>query len=106
MSKSIISSIIILVGLVLFSGCVSSSANRVSKVYETDYPDGISVSIYDGRIKEDIAVSDARMTFGNNKSQVQFIINNRSKDVYNLLVKLTGCCTNPATKATSAKSQY
>ena len=86
MKRSIISSVIALVGMVVFSGCVSSSPNRVAKVYETNYPEGISVSIYDGKIKEDVAISDARMSFGSNKSQVQFIINNRSKDIYNLVV--------------------
>lgn len=86
MKKSVISGVIALVGIVLFTGCVSSSPNRVSKVYETDYPEGISVSIYDGKIKEDVHVSDARMSFGNNKSQVQFIVNNRSGDSYNLVI--------------------
>ncbi len=85
MKKKIISGVIALVGIVLFSGCGSSSP-RVAKVYETNYPEGISVSIYDGKIKEDVAISDARMSFGSNKSQVQFIINNRSKDIYNLVV--------------------
>ena len=86
MKKNVISSIIVLVGMIVFSGCVSSSPNRVAKVYETDYPEGISVSIYDGKIKENVAVSDARMSFARNKSQVQFIINNRSEDIYNLVV--------------------
>jgi len=85
MRKNIISGVIALVGVVLLSGCGASSP-RVAKVYETNYPEGISVSIYDGKIKEDVAISDARMSYGSNKSQVQFIINNRSEDIYNLVV--------------------
>lgn len=86
MKKSLVSSLIALVGVVLFSGCVSSSPDRISKVYETDYPDGITVSIYDGKIKDDVTITDARMAFGKSKSQAQFIINNNSDDTYNLVV--------------------
>jgi len=86
MNTKIISATIALVSLMLLSGCGASSANRTMKVYEADYPEGISVSIYDGRLQESIAVSDARMAFGKNKSQVRFVLNNRSEDIYNLVI--------------------
>jgi len=87
MKTKIIISLLTLGSILFLSGCGAASAgNRVSKVYETNYPEGISVSIYDGKIKENVVISDARISFGKTKRQVQFIINNRSEDTYNLLI--------------------
>jgi uncharacterized protein YcfL len=86
MNTKLISAVIILMSIILLSGCGASSANRTMKVYEADYPEGISVSMYNAKIQKNIVVSDARMAFGKNKSQVRFVLNNRSKRVYNLVV--------------------
>lgn len=87
MKRSLITGLAILATTLVFSGCgAGSSKNMVAKVYETSYPDGISVSIYDGKIKDSVSVSDARMAFARNKSQVQFILKNNSKNVHNVLV--------------------
>lgn len=86
MKKTLFKGSLVLLAMALLSGCAEPSPNRISKVQETNYPDGISVSIYDGRIKEGVVVSDARMGFGKSKSQVQLILNNNSDDTYNLAV--------------------
>ena len=86
MKKRIFNSAIVLVTIALLSGCANPTPNRITKVQESTYPDGISISIYDGRIKEGVIVSDARMVYGKNKSQVQLILNNNSDDTYNLAV--------------------
>ena len=87
MRISLIGSFVVLVSLLVFSGCANSSQNnRISKVYESDYPEGITVSIYNGKIKDNISVSDARIAYGSNKRQAQFIVNNNSSDIYNLVI--------------------
>lgn len=86
MNTKLISTATALVGLMLLSGCGASTANRTMKVQEANYPEGISVSMYDERLQESIGLSDARMAFGKNKNQVRFILNNRSKNRYNLVV--------------------
>jgi len=86
MNTKLLSAGIALISLILLSGCGASSANRTMKVYEADYPEGISVSMYNEKIQKNITLSDAKMAFGKNKSQVRFVLNNKSKKVYNLVV--------------------
>ncbi|MDF1875244.1 DUF1425 domain-containing protein [Sulfurimonas sp. SAG-AH-194-I05] len=86
MRKNIINASLALASVLFLSACGGSNSTGVAKVNEVDYPQGISVSIYDGKIREGVAISNARISFGKNKRQAQFVINNTSDDIYNLLV--------------------
>jgi len=88
MKKSLSLIVAIVIG-VIFSGCATNSptqTSRVSKVYETSYPEGISVFINNTKVRANIEITDARITYGKNKRQFQCIINNNSDDIYNLIV--------------------
>lgn len=72
----------------LFVGCAKSTAgeNRLNKVYETNYPDGISVTLGHQLLRNDLRISDARLSSGKYKKQVQFTINNSSNNHYTTMV--------------------
>lgn len=85
MHKKIINVLLATLGVALFSGCVASE-NRVTKVQEVRYPEGITVSMYDAKLQDGIALSDARLVHKNSKKQLQFILNNKSDDTYNVVI--------------------
>ena len=88
MKKSLSIALITMVGFA-FSGCATSSgpsSSRVSKVYETSYPEGISVFVSNSEVRKNIEISDARISYGRDKRQVQCIVNNTSDDRYNLII--------------------
>lgn len=85
MYRKLVSVLVMTSTMLVLQGCVASE-NRIAKVEESQYPEGITVSMYDARIKDEISISDARMSFANGKKQVQLIVNNNSKDTYNLVL--------------------
>jgi len=88
MKKSLSLIMALTIGIVL-GGCAANSpsqTSRVSKVYETTYPEGISVFINNAKVRKNIEISDARIAYGKNKRQLQCIINNNSSDTYNLII--------------------
>ncbi len=87
MRKSLSLIIVVAVGIV-FSACANNSprVSRISKVYESSYPKGISVFISNSKVRENIKITDARISYGKNKRELQCIINNNSDDIYNLII--------------------
>ena len=77
----------VLVALSILSGCATPTPNRITKVNETTYPSGITVAIYNDKIKKSLVISDARMSFGKSKRQAQFILNNKSDNILILKVR-------------------
>ena len=69
-----------------FSGCGTNTGPKVTKVYETSYPEGISVFVNNAKVRQNIKITDARISYGKNKRQVQCILNNNSSDIYNLVL--------------------
>ncbi|HIP37273.1 MAG TPA: DUF1425 domain-containing protein [Crocinitomix sp.] len=72
--------------LILFTGCTTNTGPKVIKIQETTYPKGISVFINSSKVRNNIEISDARISFAKNKKQIQFIVNNTSSDTYNLIL--------------------
>ena len=72
--------------LILFTGCATNTGPKITKVQETTYPKGISVFINNSKIRNNIEISDARISFAKNKKQVQFVVNNTSGKAYNLIL--------------------
>lgn len=72
-----------ILSMLVFIGCNSTNSN-ISKVYETDYPEGISIILHKSEFKDNIRVTDARLVNGKFKKQVQLVINNTSSDNYNI----------------------
>ncbi|MEA2110929.1 MAG: hypothetical protein U9P71_02655 [Campylobacterota bacterium] len=66
--------------VILFSGC-ASSAPQVTKVNEIDYPEGISVIVYNTALKKNIEIANARLINGKYKKEAQLIIHNNNSDV-------------------------
>lgn len=80
--------IILIISIFVFIGCTANNpqVSGVSKVYELDYPEGISVVLYDELLRDNIKIKSARLVNGQYKKQVQFMINNQSKNNFNLKV--------------------
>lgn len=89
MYKKVINSLAVAASMLLLTGCVASETKvgNITKVEETQYPEGITVSMYDAKIKDKIRISDARMSFTNGKKQLQLILNNDLEDTYNIVLK-------------------
>jgi len=84
-----LSLVVVIVAGFLFNGCATNAPtqnSRISKVYETSYPEGISVFISNAKVRKNIEISDARIIYGSSKRQLQCIVNNNSNDIYNLII--------------------
>lgn len=80
--------LVLLISLFVFAGCAGGGPQTggISKVYELDYPEGISVVLYDDMLRRNIEIQGARLVNSKYKKQVQFIINNKSSEDFNLKV--------------------
>jgi uncharacterized protein YcfL len=69
----------------LFSGCASNVNSNITKINEIDYPEGISVIIYNNQLQKDIKINNARLVDTQYKKQLQLVINNiNNKNNYNI----------------------
>ncbi len=80
--------LILVISIFIFIGCTSNNpqVGSISKVYELDYPEGISVVLYDELLRNNIKIQSARLVNGKYKKQVQFMINNQSANDFNIKV--------------------
>ncbi len=86
--KSIFLVMMVLIGLT-FSACAPSAnphRSRIAKVQESRYPNGITVFMSNRDISKNIGITDARILYDRNKREVQFILNNNSKYIFNLIL--------------------
>jgi len=71
----------------VYTGCSSSNNNvGISKVYQSDYPQGISMILGNSELQKNIKILDARLVNGQYKKQIQFTLSNISKYNYNLKI--------------------
>lgn len=77
--------LILAVSMFVFIGCTNSpQTGSITKIHELDYPKGISVVLYDDKLKDNIKIKSARLVNGRHKKEVQFIINNQSSNDFNI----------------------
>lgn len=73
--------------VIMLSGCASpTSAPKVTKVHEINYPEGMSVLISDNRLSDKISITNARIVYGKYKKQAQLVVSNTSSK--NLHIKI------------------
>ena len=77
--------LIVAMSVFIFIGCAGNTT-QISKVYGIDYPDGISVTLYDKVLRGNIEIVNARLVNKTYKKQVQFTINNSSDTDFNIKV--------------------
>jgi len=82
-----IKSLVIGLVLVIFTGCAGGSkSSNISKIYEADYPDGISVIFHNEDLQDDLEIVSSRMANGKYKKQLQLVIKNSSSETYNVVL--------------------
>jgi uncharacterized protein YcfL len=82
----IFKSVLTIFSLVFLIGCAGTESPKISKVYEVDYPDGISVIFHNQDLQDDLEIVTTRLVNGKYKKQLQLVINNSSKNTYNIVL--------------------
>ncbi len=79
--------ILLSISFIFFTGCVNNATPRLSHINQIDYPDGISVIIHNKDLRDDLRIFNSRLVNSKYKKQLQFVLDNSSSDIYNIIIE-------------------